>query len=296
VFLRQPDFYVSNQPYQLKAVFYAMESKNISYRSSALLSHFHQKSKDFFSKKEAIEALAPASEGAVGQLLSDMVRRGLLLRLKSGLYHIIPYEEDPATWFPNWHLVADRLAEGMEYYLGYNTALQIHGLTTQPYYVEQIVVSRQMRPARTTVKDVEFQFIFHNAQHFFGFEKTWIDDYHRLPVSTLEKTLIDCLYKPDYAGGIVEVAKAVFQARDTLDFERLMEGLKRFGVKAAAKRLGLLLEVFNIRPDFAKQLQPMLSNAYALLDPSLPPEGKYSSKWKLQINLDLETISSSVYT
>ncbi len=273
-----------------------MKHKNISYRSAALLNHFHQKGGTFFTKKEAAAVLQPASDSAVAELLKDMVRRGLLLRIKGGLFNIIPYEADPATWFPNWHLVADSLAIGMDYYLGYNTALQIHGLTIQPFYVEQIVVGKQVRPAKLKVKDVEFQFIFHNAQHFFGWEQTWVDDFHRLPVSSLEKTLIDCLYEPEYASGIVEVAKAIHKSRNDLDFGRLGEYFGCFGVQAVTKRFGFLLDVFQINPDFTRNLLPKLSNAYALLDPNLPKSGKFNSKWKLQINLDLETITSSIQT
>ena len=37
----------------------------------------------------------------------------------------------------------------------------------------------------------------------------WIDNFNKVLCSDLEKTFLDCLFKPDYAGGIVEVARAI---------------------------------------------------------------------------------------
>jgi len=39
--------------------------------------------------------LPESSENTLVKLLSDMVKRGLLMRLKKGVYCVIPYEEDP---------------------------------------------------------------------------------------------------------------------------------------------------------------------------------------------------------
>ena len=44
----------------------------------------------------------------------------------------------------------------------------------------------------------------------------WIDGFNKVPCSDLEKTFIDCLYKPDYAGGITEIAKAFLNAKKKL--------------------------------------------------------------------------------
>jgi predicted transcriptional regulator of viral defense system len=273
-----------------------MIHKNSSYRSSTLLSKLHLNNQTFFTKNEAMEALQFGTEGAVTELLNDMIRRGLLMRVKSGLYHIIPYDVDATTYIPNWHLVANSLIQEQTYYIGYNSAMQIHGLTTQPFYREQVVVAKQIRPAILKVKGVEFQFIYHNSQHFFGHQKIWVDDFHRLPVSSLEKTLIDCLYKPAYAGGILEIAKAIFKAKDQINFEIMKNYLTIFDAQVVSKRLGFILDTFEINHTFTEQIQTTLSNAYTLLDPDLPKLGKFTSKWKLQVNIDKETILNSVHT
>ncbi|MEO1300760.1 MAG: hypothetical protein AAFU83_00690 [Bacteroidota bacterium] len=50
------------------------------------------------------------------------------MRVKPGMYYIIPYEQDAATFMPQWHSLASYLAQGKEYYIGY------HSGTTHPWY------------------------------------------------------------------------------------------------------------------------------------------------------------------
>ncbi|MBK6902269.1 MAG: transcriptional regulator [Saprospirales bacterium] len=237
-----------------------------------------------------------SSGKAVRELVRNMVNRGLLLRIKDGLFHVIPYEADSDLYFPNWHQVAQHLAEGRAYYIAYFSALQVHGLTTQPSMREQVVVDQQVKPSNIRVRDVAFQFIYHNERHFFGYQPTWIDDFHKVPVSDPEKTIIDCLYEPVYAGGIQEIAKALFKARNDLDIQKLSDYLDRFGAQSVRKRLGFLLDGFGILPAFAERLQKTLSPSFIPLDPSLPREGKYRSKWRVLANEVEQTIFSSINT
>jgi len=156
-----------------------MRYKYISKQSNELLSYFNEKDKKCFNYSQASEALPQSSESAIKQLLSDMTKRGLLMRLKKGLYYVIPYEQEAKTFMPDWHLIAEYLVKDAEHYIGYYSALQIHNLITQPSLKEQIVVSKQIRPSSMKIKEVPFQFIYHNEKHFFGSKKKWIDSFSR---------------------------------------------------------------------------------------------------------------------
>lgn len=125
---------------------------------------------------------------------------------------------------------------------------------------------------------------------------SWIDDFHKAPVSDLEKTLVDCLYQPDNAGGMVEIAKALYKARKAVQFEKLGAYLDRFGAQSVRKRLGFLLDGFGIEKAFTEALESSLSSSFVRLDPSLPEEGKYISKWRVQVNLDEASIFSAIRT
>ena len=82
----------------------------------------------------------------------------------------------------------------------------------------QIVVLRQVRPSTIKIKNIPFQFIYHNEKHCFGTKKIRIDNFNKVVCSDLEKTFIDCLFKPDYAGGIVEITRAIYTTRDKIKY------------------------------------------------------------------------------
>jgi len=280
----------------MKSDIRTMRSKNISTQSNELLTHFNGIEKPCFKSSEVFEVLHKSSKPTVNQLLSDMTQRGLLMRIKDGVYYIIPYEKDPESFMPDWHLLTENLVNGIDHYIGYYSALQIHNLITQPSLKQQIVVAKQIRPSTINVKDVPFQFIYHNPDHFFGEKKMWIDNFHKVQCSDLEKTFIDCLFMPDYAGGIVEIARAIYISKDKMRFDKLLEYAKQFNSQAVIKRLGFLLEALEINNPIVNDLQNVKTASYVVLDTELPRAGKLLSKWSIMQNIDIETIKSAIYT
>lgn len=273
-----------------------MKHKSISTQSGELLAYFNERGKPCFDYAEAFKAIPNSKDETVRKLLSDMTRRGLLMRLKSGVYYVIPYEQDAESFIPDWHLIAEYLVSGADHYIGYYSALQIHNLITQPSMKEQIVVSKQILPSEIKIKNVPFQFVYHNEKHFFGARKIWIDNFNRVSCSDLEKTFIDCLFKPEYAGGIVEIARAIYASRDKIKFDKLLDYAIKFDSQAVVKRLGFLLEMLGIGGKIVDELQKIKTASYVALDTELPKTGKRISRWSIQQNLETETIKSAIYT
>ena len=71
----------------------------------------------------------------------------------------------------------------------------------------------------------------------------------RAPISDLERTLLDGCFRPDLCGGILELGRALWMSREKLDFNRLLEYVKRFGKFVVAKRIGYLLDVYKLGPE-----------------------------------------------
>lgn len=271
-----------------------MKTKNISTQSGKLLAHFNELERHYFDFKEAEKVLPNSSKSALKELLSNMVKRGLLLRIKRGTYWLIPYERDPQNFIPNWHLLAEVLTKGVQHYVGYYSALQVYSLITQPSLNEQIVVAKQIRPSRITIQGIPFHFIYHNHQHFFGNKGVWIDGFNKVQCSNLEKTIIDCLFKPDYAGGIALIGLALYTSRDEINYNLLLDYAIRFKSQSVIKRLGFLLELFGIGTEIISKLNNLKTSSYTLLDTVLPKSGKMISRWSIQQNLDTETILSTL--
>ena len=273
--------------------------KVINKTSATLLQGLYRDGFDFFDLKAAAQILDDRNEVSLRRVLSDMVKHGLIMRLRDGLYTIIPYHSEPDTYFPNWHIVAHYLAGDTPYYIGYYSALALHDLTVQPSLREQIVVSQPIRPTTQLIKDIPFQFITHNTPHFFGFSKRWIEQStFRIHCSDLEKTLIDCAFKPDYAGGVSQLSHALYKSRAVLNPNKILEYTQRFGSDAVVRRLGFLLEALDILPELARALKEQINKttSYVALDTALPKTGQMHSRWGIVQNLDLNTIHSVNFT
>lgn len=258
--------------------------------------HFNAMNRPAFTINEAYSLLKTSSKDAVKKLMRDMIKRGLLLRLKEGVYWIIPYEQDAKAYFPNWHLVAKYLVGDADHYIGYYSAMQIHSLITQPSLIEQIVVNQQIKPSILKIHGIKFQFIYHNANHFFGDKKTWIDGFNKVSCSDLEKTFIDGLYKPDYAGGITEIVKALYKSKENLDFQKLYQYCEQFKAQSVIKRLGFLLDLLEIKTPISEALQRIKSDSYIQLEPSYEKKGKWIHKWNILQNMETTDITSSIFT
>jgi len=270
--------------------------KHISYRSAELITALNANNKYFFTIQDAKDILEKSEDKAVRRLLIYMAQKGLLFRIKDGLYHIIPYEKNSEEYFPNWHLTAEAMVQPLRYYIGFYSALEIHGLITQPSLVEQIVTERQVIPKTKMVRKVKFEFITLKRKMIFGYEKTWIDDFNKVYCSDYEKTIIDCLYKPSYGGGITEIVKAIYKIRDKINQEKIISYLNSIKSQVVIKRLGFIIQHLGILEALKREIKCKLSNSYAYLDPSLPKEGKHNSEWKIIDNSNIESAIISIET
>ena len=112
-------------------------------------------------------------------------------------------------------------------------------------------------------------------------------------ISDMERTIIDSLRRPDLAGGITEIAKGLWMKRDSLNIERLIEYALRLDVGAVLRRLGYLLERNGMANETTlRPLRNKLSATYQRLDPVLPQEGSFLSRWRLRLNVSSEELDA----
>jgi len=95
-------------------------------------------------------------------------------------------------------------------------------------------------------------------------------------------------------GGIIEVAKALWAAREKLDYGKLLSYAKRFDSQVVIKRLGYLLDKLGFETEITGHLRELRSAAVSPLDTEVPNEGKISTKWSIRQNVDIETIINAI--
>ena len=276
--------------------------KTLGPRESDLIIRLHESGKPVFTLKDASELT-----GLRGQSLQNMIHRlankGIVTRLKSGLYAIVPFELGQIKdYMPNPYLVARAIAQQQlnssdgEYYISHASAMDIHQMVTQPQFVVYVTTHHQVK-FNSSVRGTDYRFVTAKDEHFFGFKKSWIDKSQMVYVSDLEKTVLDGLKMPEYCGGISEVAKGFWMKRDKIKISRLMDYAERLNVGAVYRRLGFLLEIYDAAStDELDRLQRKLTKTYSVLDPTLPKEGSHLSRWRLKLNVEPEELLTVVQT
>lgn len=270
----------------------SIQNMTISYTEDKLLNQADLIRMGIFSTQDAEKILA-APKGKLNPALFRLVKKGRLIRIKRSLFCIQPPgTKDSGISYPcNWYLIAKALCAEQPYFISHYSAMQLHGMTTQP--VQTIFVSRliQNRPPRQL--RIPIRFITVPKKHFWGLEEKWVTNEEKVRVSNVERTILDALDRVDLSGGITEIARGLELCKQDLQVAELVESAKRFYSDAALKRLGFLLETLAIGSagDFEK-LRRRLANSksYTLLDPTLKTTGHYTGSWRLIINHNLNNV------
>ena len=267
----------------------------ISGRNRRLLTTLHRSFPAPFSAEEAASALA-LSIPRTHRLLAYLADRGWLLRVRRGLYSVVPLEATHARdWVEDPWVVASRVY-GQSSYIGGWSACEHWELTEQLFRETVVVTTRQVRNAREDIQGFSFRVKRVKPELIFGVRNVWRGRTRaRVRISDPSRTLTDLLSDPSLGGGIRHVSDvlvAYFEG-EHVDERLLLSYVHRVGNRAAFKRLGYLAESFRVgSPAFLEHCREGISSGISLLDPSLPPSGPYLRRWNLRVNAN---VSPEVY-
>jgi predicted transcriptional regulator of viral defense system len=269
--------------------------KTLGPLAASLVTTLHERNEVLFDIRE-VKAITGLSDASARSFVRSLVDRGVVARLKPGLFILVPYELGKETEYMGhpW-LVAKALASGDDYYLSHGTAMEVHQMITQP---QLVVYVSTPNPKRTrSIMGTEFRFVRAVKKHLFGIEEQWATKQEKVRVSDIDRTIIDGLKQPEYCGGLTEVAKGLWMQREKISPERIVEYALRLNIGAVIRRLGYLLELYELGTDkTAKALTNHLTNTYVPLDPVLPGQGKHLHRWRLRLNVEPEELLSVVRT
>lgn len=95
---------------------------------------------------------------------------------------------------------------------------------------------------------------------------------------TLREPFLMVLKIQSICGGIIEVAKGLWIKKEIIDVKKLINYAFILDVGVVYRRLGFLLELFEIGEVQTRDLlEKKLTKSYSLLDPSLFKEGAFTS-------------------
>ena len=266
-----------------------------------------------FTFLDVAEVFPEKNRDYLAKILADMIKKGMLCKIAHNIYHIIPPQAHPDTYVPDRLQVAKHFMHKREYYIGYASALRIHGLTLWINEIahqsegdisnnrenanrDYVITKMQMKPATRSFRGITYQFIQHIPSRFFGFESIWISQLEKAFVSDLEKTIVDIATRPQYCGGIIDVGNALFLAKDRTDYDKLFYYFARNMNKSAKKRFLFLTELLDLEwTSEHERLMDELGSSISILDPAAPDQGRNRAEYGLKINVDPIRIRKEVF-
>ncbi len=269
--------------------------KTLGTQSARFVVTLHDQGRSIFTLAEAAK-ITGLGQPSARSFIRSLVDRGLVTRLRPGLFALVPFELGrEREYLGNPYVVARELAGGKDYYLSHASAMDFHGMVTQPQLVVYVTSPHPMR--NRVILGMQFRFVDCKPSQFFGASEYWVDKRDKIMVSDLERTVLDCLKQPEYCGGITEIAKGFWMRHANMDVHRLVDYALRLGIGSVIRRLGYLMETYGVdAPNEIERLRKHITSTYALLDSLLPSEGRFNARWRLRLNVSAEELRAVVRT
>lgn len=270
---------------------YALRSLS-SQESRVVLTLVEQKQREV-SRSEIIQILG-ISWKAADHVIHSLRKKGWFERASWGKYLLINPDQGPeALGESNLLALASRVAE--PYYIGFGTAASYFGFTTQHRNVIYLVTPMHLRNRQ--VGEALVKIVNPVAQKFFGFDPVDVLGYEVI-LSDREKTVIDCIDRPELAGGIGEAAYILGTASRRCDWRKMIDYLERIGSSPLIRRFGWLLDHVRANiPSIKRERLIQLAGhgRKTFLGPKKPLKNAigYSQTWRLFVNITKEELQDS---
>jgi predicted transcriptional regulator of viral defense system len=238
----------------------------------------------------------------VADFITFLEKQGNLISHK---FHVKNYDRDTKRY--SWgEASVYELAQSIQSrgYLSHSTAVALHALTdlipkTHYLNVEQSpkpspsgsltqegikqAFSREQRQSNMTYEHGDWSVTIINGKNTgaLGVEELIGPSSEKVRVTNLERTLIDIVVRPAYAGGIFQVLEAYQMAKDRLSTNRLMATLKKLDyVYPYHQAIGFLMETAGYGEKRSSILRDLGLNYDFYLSHGLK-QPQYSKRWRL---------------
>ncbi|MBC8508190.1 MAG: hypothetical protein H8D34_25295 [Chloroflexi bacterium] len=210
---------------------------------SRLVLHLEWEKQPVVTIEETMTILDCSYEHA-RKILHQLAQNRWLARITPGTYELIPAERGEHA-FPDTNplFIGSTLVE--PYYFSFATAAFFHGLSTQAAATVYIATTVRKGQRLLTVRGKSYRLVLQPENKFFG--ATEVDAYgSRVTMAEPEKTFVDALDRPEYAGDVPEIAAMLWRGQRQFDWVRLVDYALRVESQALVQRLGYLADLLDI--------------------------------------------------
>lgn len=229
-----------------------------------------------FSHAEFVAAHTAGGRSAYtsNNLLARHLASGRLIRVRRGLYAVVPRGVDPDKATVDPYLLASRLTD--DAVVAYHAALQFHGKTYSVWRRFHYLTGKRARPF--SFRGMEFVPV--QAPSTVRSLPQWgggiLEVSHaggKVRVATLERTLVDVLDMPDKCGGWEEIWRSL-EMVEFFDLDAVIAYATALGSSLTIARVGFFLEQHR------DELM-VTDNHLAMLHPYTPKQPRYFDSARL---------------
>ncbi len=270
-------------------------SRSLSPLESQLIMHLEWEKQPVITIEQAMTILDCSYDHA-RQVLHRLARRRWLAPITPGTYELIPAERgEHAFSDPNPLFIGSTLIE--PYYFSFATAAFFHGLSTQASATVYIATSVRKKQRSCVVRGKTYRLVFQPAHKFFGAVE--VDAYGtQVMMAEPEKTIVDSLDRPAYAGDVPEIAAMLWRGKGRLDWDQLADYALRVRSQALVQRLGYLADLLQL--PLEESAQTRLLDAIGKSTPYLgrPSQwgtgGEYDATWRIVDNVPSQELMAEI--
>lgn len=200
-----------------------------------------------------------------GEYTAKLLEEGKLQKIRKGLYAVLSPLEEPTTHIADKFIIAGKIRD--HYYLGFHSALEYYGSAYSHYNEVYITILPRNRFSSFKYRNLNFKPVF-TKDISFGIETKKYRT-AEIKVSSKERTFVDCVDRPDYAGGWEECLKSL-SILSGLDFNKIIDILDMYNKKNLYSKVGFVLELLREHSVFYEHLSDETLNKIKTHKPKTP--------------------------
>lgn len=199
-----------------------------------------------FRRAELVDYLdkhgGSTNDSSVNSLLAHHGESGRLVKVRRSLYAVVPQGLESERYHVDRFLVGSRAwSDGV---LGYHTALELHGYAHSSFERVFVICPEPRRGfefgGTEFVPCAQPRSLLDEGEGAFGViqqDRQGLD----IKVTTIERTIVDCLTRASRAGGWEEIARSI-DGVPYVDLEELISYVELLDNGTTAAKVGFLLE------------------------------------------------------
>ncbi len=222
--------------------------------------------------------------------LRRYTRSGEIVRLRRGLFATVPPGQTPETTEPDPYLVASHLAP--DAILSYHTALQFRGRAYSAFNTFTYLTADKVRPF--DLRGTSYRATPHpkqlsaKSQEGSAVEAAEVAGLE-VRVTSLERTLVDMLDRPDLSGGWEEVWRSL-ESVEYFHLDKVVDYALLLGNATTTAKVGFFLEQHKdslmVGNEHLDRLKSAIPRQRRYFD-RLRKQGRLVESWNLIVPLDI---------